>query len=71
MAEKEIKENGPWMPSLKWMCKSFLVIMVCLIIIFFALNFLLKPYMREIPSEITPWLNNQTQHTESVEQVTK
>ena len=58
MANKEINEQKTWMPSIKWLCKSFLVIMVCLVIMFFALNFLLKPYMRDIPSEITPWLNN-------------
>ena len=30
--------------------------MVVLVILFFSLNFLLKPYMRDIPMEITPWL---------------
>ena len=56
MADKQIKEQETWMPSLKWLCKSFLVIMVVLVILFFSLNFLLKPYMRDIPMEITPWL---------------
>ena len=56
MADKQIKEQETWMPSLKWLCKSFLVIMVVLVILFFSLNFLLKPYMRDIPVEITPWL---------------
>jgi hypothetical protein len=23
-------------------------------------NFLLKDYMRDIPEDVTPWLNNQT-----------
>ncbi|MBQ3943501.1 MAG: hypothetical protein II669_04200 [Elusimicrobia bacterium] len=64
MANKETNEQKTWMPSIKWLCKSFLVIMVCLVIMFFALNFLLKPYMRDIPSEITPWLNNSQQQTE-------
>ena len=64
MADKEIKEQKTWMPSIKWLCNSFLVIMICLVIIFFALNFLLKPYMRDSPSEITPWLNNSQQQTE-------
>ena len=56
MADKQVKEQETWMPSLKWLCKSFLVIMVVLVILFFSLNFLLKPYMRDIPMEITPWL---------------
>ena len=56
MADKQIKEQETWMPSLKWLCKSFLVIMIILVVLFFSLNFLLKPYMRDIPTEITPWL---------------
>ena len=52
----ERKETGTWMPSLKWFCKTFIIIIGCLVIIFFTLNFLLKPYMRDIPMEITPWL---------------
>jgi len=66
MADKQIKEQETWMPSLKWLCKSFLVIMVVLVILFFSLNFLLKPYMRDIPMEVTPWLDKSLQQTDSV-----
>ena len=47
MVEK--KEYETWMPSLKWFCKTFVIIIACLVILFFTLNFLLKPYMRDIP----------------------
>ncbi|WP_372519038.1 hypothetical protein [Candidatus Ruminimicrobiellum ovillum] len=64
MADKDIKTQETWMPTFTWLCKSFLVITVFLVITFFSLNFLLKPYMRDIPSEITPWLEKNPQQTE-------
>ena len=60
------KNQETWLPTLKWMCKSFLIILVCLVIVFFTLNFLLKPYMREIPVEITPWLDKSGTHSEKI-----
>ncbi len=57
MTDREIKEEKTWMPSLKWICEVFLMIVFFVVISFFILNFLLKPYMRNIPMEITPWLN--------------
>ena len=69
MSDKEIKEEKTWMPSLKWLCEAFLIIVFFVVIAFFTLNFLLKPYMREIPSEITPWLvkseTTQSTHEQS------
>ena len=58
--DREIKEEKTWMPSLKWFCEAFLVIVFFVVITFFALNFLLKPYMRDIPMEVTPWLDKTT-----------
>lgn len=60
MANKETKEEQTWMPSLKWLCKTFVIIIIFIIIAFFTLNFLLKPYMRSIPMELTPWLDKTT-----------
>lgn len=54
---KETKEEQTWMPSLKWLIKAFAIILVCIIIAFFVFNYLLKPYMRDIPMELTPWLD--------------
>jgi len=57
--EKE-ESKYTWMPSLKWVITSLLVIYAIVGILFFMFNFLLKDYMRDIPEDVTPWLNNQT-----------
>jgi hypothetical protein len=46
-----------WKPTLRWHLKSLSIIFVILIVSFVVLNIVLKPYMRKIPSDITPWLN--------------
>ncbi len=56
--EKE-ESKYTWTPSLKWLFTSLGVIYVVIVLLFFLFNFLLKDYMRDIPKEITPWLNNQ------------
>lgn len=48
-----------WKPTLKWHLKVLAIIYVCLIIIFLLLNHMLKPFMRKLPAEITPWLQNE------------
>ncbi len=55
----ENSNNGdvPWRPSYRWMGFAAGVILLFLIMVFFALNIILKPYMREIPASITPWLD--------------
>ena len=53
----EKKENSVWQPNLKWFLKVLITMYILIIIVFFTVNFLLKPYMRDIPKEITPWLN--------------
>lgn len=45
-----------WRPTWKWHFKTLMIIYGVLIVVFFALNILLKPYMRQIPEDITPWL---------------
>ena len=69
MADKDIKEQETWMPTLAWLGKSFLIVAFFLVIAFFVLNFLLKPYMRNIPVELTPWLDKTPQQTETVKPV--
>ena len=69
MAAKEKNtEEKTWMPSLKWLFKSFLIIVFIVVASFFILNFLLKPYMRDIPMEITPWLDKGTETQTTQEQ---
>lgn len=48
-----------WKPGLSWHLKTLGIIYACLIIIFFVLNALLKPYLRTLPADITPWLQRQ------------
>jgi len=48
-----------WQPTWKWHIKVLIIIYVSLIIVYFFLNWLLKPYMRKLPPEITPWLEQK------------
>ncbi|MDR2426703.1 MAG: hypothetical protein LBD46_05960 [Endomicrobium sp.] len=50
-------KSRPWIPTYRWMSITAFIILVILIIIFFVLNIILKPYMRKLPPEITPWLD--------------
>jgi methionyl-tRNA synthetase len=49
--------NAPWKPTYRWMATVAAAILAFLITVFFVLNIFLKPYMREIPLSITPWLD--------------
>jgi hypothetical protein len=52
-----------WSPTWQWHAKSLGIIYACLIIAYFLLNIFLKPYLRQIPMEVTPWLKDaQTIH---------
>jgi len=54
---KQETKNSIWQPNLKWFLKVLAIMYILIIIAFFTVNFLLKPYMREIPKQITPWLD--------------
>ncbi len=58
MAKKVLKEDKVWLPDLRWLLKVLIIVYVISIVGFFVANYFLKPYMRDIPKEITPWLNN-------------
>ena len=49
--------DAPWKPTYKWLAKTAGIVLATLIVVFFVANIVLKPYMRHIPLEITPWLN--------------
>lgn len=55
--DSENLELPLWRPTWKWHLKTLSIIYAALLIIFFMLNILLKPYLRQIPKDITPWLN--------------
>ena len=46
-----------WKPSWKWHVSVIVAIYAVLLVAFFTLNIALKPYMRQIPKDITPWLD--------------
>ncbi|MCL1972782.1 MAG: hypothetical protein FWG57_07340 [Endomicrobia bacterium] len=60
--------NAPWKPTYKWMGVTAGIILVLLTVSFFVLNILLKPYMRERPAEITPWLSNSKKEMKAEQQ---
>ncbi len=53
-----------WRPNWKWHLKTLAVIYLILIATYFILNILLRPYMRKVPKEITPWLDSQKSESE-------
>ena len=47
-----------WSPDWHWHAKVLGTIYVGLIIAYFFLTWALKPYLRDIPPEVTPWLKH-------------
>jgi hypothetical protein len=56
----ELVVKPVWMPTWKWHLKVLGIIYILLIVTFFLLNWLLKPYMRKLPHNITPWLKPES-----------
>ena len=46
-----------WKPTWKWHGKALLIIYAVLIVVFFVVKALLKPYVRQLPADVTPWLH--------------
>lgn len=46
-----------WVPTWAWHRKTLLILFVGVLIAFFAARVLLKPYVRSLPPEITPWMH--------------
>ena len=46
-----------WQPTWRWHAKTLGIIYVVLIVLFFVMKSLLKPYIRHLPPEVTPWLH--------------
>ena len=47
-----------WRPTWRWHLRTLLIIYGLLLVTFFAANYFLRPYMRGIPANVTPWLND-------------
>ncbi len=61
-AAQEALISPPWFPDAKWHARTLGIIYAILIVAYFgishALSYLPKPYhLRQIPMEMTPWLN--------------
>ncbi|MDR3049042.1 MAG: hypothetical protein LBV16_04295 [Elusimicrobiota bacterium] len=48
-----------WQPTFKWFGIAGGIVLAALIIIFFLGNFILRPYMIDVPKAITPWLDSK------------
>lgn len=46
-----------WLPSWRWHLRTLGVIYAVVIVAFFVAKSVLKPYVRNLPPEITPWLH--------------
>jgi hypothetical protein len=46
-----------WRPDWAWHKKTLLTIYAILIVAFFVVRAALKPYVRKLPDDITPWLH--------------
>ena len=46
-----------WQPTWRWHAKTLGIIYVILIVLFFVMKSILKPYIRHLPPEVTPWLH--------------
>ena len=54
----EMNPVAVWRPTLRWHLTTLSIIFTVLIVLFFSLNHILKPYLRQIPHDITPWLKD-------------
>lgn len=46
-----------WRPSWAWHRRTLLIIYVVLAAVFFLVRAFLKPYVRQLPSDIAPWMH--------------
>ncbi len=46
-----------WLPTWRWHAKTLGIIYAVLIVLFLVMKSLLKPYVRHLPPEVTPWLH--------------
>jgi len=49
-----------WQPSWQWHGRALLIIYAVIIALFLVLRVALKPYVRRLPDDITPWLHGRS-----------
>ena len=52
----DLSPKPVWRPTWNWHLRTLGIIYGILIVLFLLLNIVLKPYIRKIPEDITPWL---------------
>jgi hypothetical protein len=48
-----------WQPTWAWHRRTLTIIYAVLIVLFFVMRGLLKPYVRHLPADITPWMHGR------------
>jgi hypothetical protein len=48
-----------WQPTWRWHLRTLGIIYAVIIVLFFVMKSLLKPYVRQLPPEVTPWLHGK------------
>lgn len=48
-----------WQPTWRWHLKTLGIIYAILIVLFFVTKAALKPFVRQLPPEVTPWLHGK------------
>jgi hypothetical protein len=46
-----------WQPTWAWHRKTLAIIFAAVVVTYFILSFWLKPFVRQLPPDITPWLH--------------
>ena len=46
-----------WQPTWNWHRRTLMILYAVVIVAFFGIKAWLKPYVRTLPPEITPWLH--------------
>jgi len=56
---KSLQLEPLWQPTWNWHMKTLGIIYAIVLVLFFVLKGLLKPYVRHLPPEVTPWLHGR------------
>ena len=46
-----------WQPTWAWHRRTLVMIYAIVIVVFFVVRSLLKPYVRDLPPDIAPWMH--------------
>jgi hypothetical protein len=49
-----------WRPTWAWHGRTLAIVYAIVIVVFFIVRAWLKPYVRQLPPDITPWMHGKT-----------